>query len=122
MVLGIVTSEDDGASSSRACEIWARCAARGTVPARDGSPEGPARTHASVGRTAAFPGEGWTVAQRSRAQFEKRQKELARQDRQKLKRARRAEARDRKTQEVPAPTDTEAAGGEDGPPPPPEEP
>lgn len=62
------------------------------------------------------------MAQKSRAKFEKRQKELARQDRQKLKRARKAEARDRKAEDTPAVTDPDAGGDETSPSPPPEEP
>ncbi len=67
------------------------------------------------------------MAQKSRAKFEKRQKELARQDRQKLKRARRAEARAGKPEdasETPGDTDPDAAGYSDegDTPPPPDEP
>ncbi len=40
------------------------------------------------------------MAHKSRAKFEKRQKEQARQDRQKLKRERRAAAREHKAHEV----------------------
>jgi hypothetical protein len=64
------------------------------------------------------------LAQKSRAKFEKRQKELARQDRQKLKRARRAEARAGKPEdapETPGDTDLDAAGDEADPTPPPDE-
>jgi hypothetical protein len=58
------------------------------------------------------------VAQKSRAKFEKRQKELARQDRQKMKRARRLEAREHKADEVPTAADPDVAGSEADPSPP----
>jgi len=47
VLVGIVTSEDDERSSSRACEIGAGFAARGSVPARGGFPE--ARAGESAG-------------------------------------------------------------------------
>ncbi|MBZ5640286.1 MAG: hypothetical protein LAO51_16190 [Acidobacteriia bacterium] len=61
------------------------------------------------------------MAQRSRAKFEKRQKELARQDRQKAKRARRLESREQKGDEAPAALDPDAAAAPADPLPPQDE-
>lgn len=54
------------------------------------------------------------MAKKSRAQFEKRQKELARQERQKSKHARKVEARERKLGEAPG-EDPDIAGIQLGP-------
>ncbi len=61
------------------------------------------------------------MAHKSRAKFEKRQKEQARQDRQKLKRERRAAARERKADQVPAGDASEAPDDQGGTLPAPEE-
>jgi hypothetical protein len=61
------------------------------------------------------------VAQKSRAKFEKRQKEQARQDRQKLKRERRAAARELKTNEVPGAEAPDVSEDQAGPSPSPDE-
>ena len=54
------------------------------------------------------------MAQKSRAKFEKRQKEQARKDRQKLKREHRAAARERKVHEVPTGEAPEAPDDQGG--------
>ena len=65
------------------------------------------------------------MAKRSRASFEKRQKELARQERQKSKHARRLEAKERKASEAPGveveEEDPDIAGIRPGPQPLPED-
>ena len=61
------------------------------------------------------------MAQRSRAKFEKRQKELARQDKQKAKRDRRLEVKERGAGEEDATADPDAPQGEVDPAAPPEE-
>ncbi len=61
------------------------------------------------------------MAHKSRAKFEKRQKEQARKDRQTLKRERSAAARERKASEVPAGEAPEAPDDQGGTLPAPEE-
>jgi hypothetical protein len=106
--------EGRGASSLRDLRIRIGRLSRGPVGAHDDRSERRARADASVHRTIAFLGEGRTVAQKSRAKFEKRQKEQARMDRQKLKREQRAAARERKADDVPAGEAPEAPDDQDG--------
>lgn len=61
------------------------------------------------------------MAKKSRASFDKRQKELARQEKQKTKQARRLERKQKKDGSGPD-EDPDLAGIEPGPQPPPEEP